>query len=194
MSINSNKTLSFVFIDEISLKGSAIKYINFFDDEFRLSSQQKEVLKRICNGYFFYSKSKKMWGFTKKGQNEFNVTNFLNTGEIPDSIENVNSSDIKEIATEHLPFNVDDFKFNFYEMKGRPLFYTEIIGESIIININLQHWFFVEKNENEKEFAKKMILSLVGAKLEFTSITIESFFTKLNSIQSNLKYEYANNK
>ena len=65
-------------------------------------------------------------------------------------------------------------------MKGRPLFYTEIIGESIIININLQHWFFVEKNENEKEFAKKMILSLVGAKLEFTSITIESFFTKLN--------------
>jgi hypothetical protein len=76
-------------------------------------------------------------------------------------------------------------------MDGRPLFYTENLEESILININLKHWFFVEKSGIEKEFAKKMVLSLVGAKLEFTSITIESFFTKLNSIQSNLKYEYA---
>jgi hypothetical protein len=183
--------ISYVFIDELSIKGTSVKYINFLDDQFRLTSEQKDVLKKICNGYFFYSKTKKMWGFTNKGENEFNVSNFLNTGIIPDLIEIDVPVRNKEILIEQLPFNVDNFKFNFYEMDGRPLFYTENLEESILININLKHWFFVEKSGIEKEFAKKMVLSLVGAKLEFTSITIESFFTKLNSIQSNLKYEYA---
>ena len=191
MSITSNMKISYVFIDELSIKGTSVKYINFLDDQFRLTSEQKDVLKKICNGYFFYSKTKKMWGFTNKGENEFNVSNFLNTGIIPDLIEIDVPVRNKEILIEQLPFNVDNFKFNFYEMDGRPLFYTENLEESILININLKHWFFVEKSGIEKEFAKKMVLSLVGAKLEFTSITIESFFTKLNSIQSNLKYEYA---
>jgi|688.fasta_scaffold14842_9 hypothetical protein len=191
MSITSNMKISYVFIDELSIKGTSVKYINFLDDQFRLTSEQKDVLKKICNGYFFYSKTKKMWGFTNKGENEFNVSNFLNTGIIPDLIEIDVPIRNKEILIEQLPFNVDNFKFNFYEMDGRPLFYTENLEESILININLKHWFFVEKSGIEKEFAKKMVLSLVGAKLEFTSITIESFFTKLNSIQSNLKYEYA---
>ena len=79
-------------------------------------------------------------------------------------------------------------------MHGRPLFYFENNEDAISIYINLSHWFFVEKNEIEKEFAKKIILSLVGAKHEFTSKTIDSFFTKLNSIQSNLKYNYGSNK
>lgn len=191
MSFTSNMKISHVFIDELSIKGTSIKYINFSDDQFRLTSEQKDILKKVCNGYFFYSKTKKMWGFTDKGENEFNVSNFLNTGVIPDFIEKDVPVRSKEILIEQLPFNVDNFKFNFYEMDGRPLFYTENIEESILININMKHWFFVEKNGIEKEFAKKMVLSLVGAKLEFTSITIESFFTKLNSIQSNLKYEYA---
>lgn len=194
MSFTRNMKISHVFIDELSIKGTSIKYINFSDDQFRLTSEQKDILKKICNGYFFYSKTKKMWGFTDKGENEFNVSNFLNTGVIPDFIEKDVPVRNKEILIGQLPFNVDNFKFNFYEMDGRPLFYIENIEESILININMKHWFFVEKNEIEKEFAKKMVLSLVGAKLEFTSITIESFFTKLNSIQSNLKYEYANTK
>ena len=175
MSFTSIMKISHVFIDELSKKGTSIKYINFSDDQFRLTSEQKDILKKICNGYFFYSKTKKMWGFTHKGQNELNVTNYLNTGVIPDHINKLDQSLNKEILKEQLPFKLENFKFNFYEMDGRPLFYTENNEDSILININLKHWFFVEKNEIEKQFAKKMILSLVGAKLEYTSITIESF-------------------
>jgi len=194
MPFTRNINLSHVFIDEISVKGNSIKYIKFFDDQFRLSEEQKNSLKKICNGYFFYSKVKKMWGFTDKGANEKNVANFLNEGVIPDFIDDKEVSRNKVIAKEQLPFSIENFKFNFFKMDGRPLFYAENVENSILININLNHWFFVEKNEIEKEFSKKIILSLIGTKLEFTSLTIESFFTKLNSIQSNLKYEYGSDK
>lgn len=184
----------FEFINDVSPKGTLLKYIHFSDNNFRFSDEQKKILKEICNNYFFYSKTKKMWGFTHRGNNEINVYNFLKDGTIPDEIINREAARNVQIRNEPIPFNVEDFEIKFIELKGRPLFYYENKDGIIEISINLKHWFFEKGDEAEKEFAKKMILSLVGTELEFTSQLIESYFVKLNSIQENLKYIYDNCK
>lgn len=184
------KKTEFEFIDEKSAKGTALKYIKFNDNNFRLSTTQKETLKEICKGYFFYSKSKKMWGFTNREYNELNVYNFIAEGSVPEDItEKVAARNI-EIKKEPIPFKIEDFEIKFIELSGRPLFYHENNNGVIEININLKHWFFEKKDEAEKEFAKKIILSLVGTEMEYTSQLLENYFIKLNSIQENLKYTY----
>ena len=178
------------FDNDISKKGTTIKYIHFEDEEYRLSDSQKEVLKEICSGYFFFSKAKRMWGFTDRGNNELNVFNFLINGKIPEYVNNQIKTRNLEIKKAQIPFVIEDFEIKFIEISGRPLFYHENINGKIEININLKHWFFEKKDETEKEIVKKMVLCLVATELEFTSQLIESFFTKLNSFQESLKYEY----
>ena len=135
-----------------------------------------------------------MWGFTCRGNNELNVSNYIGEGTIPQL--NINQEVLQNVArrSEQIPFNLEDFEINFIELPGRPLFYHENKNGIIDIVINLSHWFFEKKDETEKELARKIILSLVGTELEFTSPLIESYFVKLNSIQQNLKYSYGNNK
>ena len=182
--------IEFELLDDVSKKGTALKYIQFADTTLRLTDAQKETLKAICHGYFFYSKSKRMWGFTHRGNNEVYVYNFLKDGLIPDDLNKQEISRNVEVRKDPIPFNVKDFEMKFIELKGRPLFYYENKDGIIEININLAHWFFEKKDSSEKEIAKKMVLSLVGTELEFTSQLIESYFIKLNSIQENLKYNY----
>ena len=45
---NPNEEIDLVFIDDVSKRGTAIKYIEFKDSKFRLSETQKEVIKEIC--------------------------------------------------------------------------------------------------------------------------------------------------
>lgn len=186
--------IEFELLNDVSKKGTALKYIQFADTTLRLTDKQKETLKAICHGYFFYSKSKRMWGFTHRGNNEVYVCNFLKDGSIPDEINKQEISRNVEIRKEPIPFNAEEFEIKFIELKGRPLFYYENREGIIEININLAHWFFVKRDSSEKEIVKKMVLSLVGTELEFTSQLIESYFIKLNSIQENLKYNYGKHK
>ena len=183
-------SIEFELLNDVSKKGTPLKYIQFTDDTLRLSENQKETLEAICQGYFFYSKSKKMWGFTQRGNNEVHVYNFLKSGIIPDDFKKNEITRNVDTRKEAIPFNVKDFDLTFIELKGRPLFYYENKDGTIEININLAHWFFENKDSSEKEIAKKIILSLVGTELEFTSQLIDSYFIKLNSIQENLKYTY----
>ena len=186
--------IEFKLIDDFSKKGTPIKYINFADSTFRLSDEQKDILKSICQGYFFYSKSKKMWGFTHRENNEINTCNYLKEGIIPDNIVKQKVSRIIGTRKELIPFNIADFEIKFIELKGRPLYYYENIEGIIEIYINLTHWFFEKHDASEKELAKKMVLSLIVTKLEFTSQLIENYFVKLNSIQENMKYNYGKRK
>lgn len=180
----------FKFEDDVSKKGTSVKYINFFDSTFRFSEEQKKTLKAICKGFFFYSKTKRMWGFTNRGNNEINVYNYILLGTIPNELLQEQINLVSQIRPEPLPFKVEDFTITFVDLKGRPLFYHIINNGIIEISINLDHWFFQYKNDSEKEFAKKIILSLVGTEYEFTSKVIESYFTKLHIIQTNLQGDY----
>lgn len=182
--------IKFELLDDVSKKGTPLKYIQFTDNTLRLTDEQKETLEAICQKYFFYSKSKKMWGFTQRGNNEVHVYNFLKSGLIPDNLNKQEITRNVDIRKEAIPFNVKDFEMAFVELKGRPLFYYENKDGIIEININIAHWFFEKKDSSEIEIAKKIILSLVGTELEFTSQLIDSYFIKLNSIQENLKYNY----
>jgi hypothetical protein len=182
----------FTFVSDVSQKGTPIKYIQFLDNNFRLSNEQKSTLKLICHGYFFYSKLKKMWGFTDRGNNELNVYNFINEGCIPDDIVKNKIQDKVDLRSEPIPFSLADFEIFYVEERGRPLFFYQSVEGIFQIKINLAHWFFVHKSDAEKEFAKKIVLSLVGTELEFTSPIIDSFFIKFHSIQEILKYQYSN--
>ena len=114
------------FLDEKSAKGTDLKYIKFNDTKFRFSDIQKKTLKEICKGYFFYSKSKKMWGFTDRGYNEVNVYNFITEESVT---EDINTGKVEtrniEIKKETIPFKIEDFEIKFIELSGRPLFYHE---------------------------------------------------------------------
>jgi hypothetical protein len=186
--------IEFELRDDVSKNGTALKYIYFDDKEFRLTEDQKTTLKEICKGYFFYSKSKQMWGFTQRGNNEIDVYNYLKNNYIPPEIANRTKSRYDLVRKEPIPFKVEDFEIQFIKLKGRPLFYYENKDGVVEIKINLTHWFFEKCDESEREFAKKIVLSLVGTELEFTSQLIESFFNKLNCIQENLKYSYGKHK
>ena len=83
----------------------------FFPEKNRITEENKQV-KKICNGYFFYSKSKKMWGFTDKGQNEVIVSNYLNEGHIPKNLIDLVDFKNTEVEREPLPFNVENFQFH----------------------------------------------------------------------------------
>jgi hypothetical protein len=135
-----------------------------------------------------------MWGFTHRGNNEINTFNYLKEGIIPDNIVKQEVSRIIGTRKELIPFNIADFEIKFIELKGRPLYYYENIEGIIEIYINLKHWFFEKHDASEKELAKKMVLSLIVTKLEFTSQLIENYFVKLNSIQENMKYNYGKRK
>jgi hypothetical protein len=193
------KKIEFEFITAESKRGTPLRFIKFSDPNFRLTDSQKETLKAICKGYFFYSTSRRMWGLTKKGNNEVDVYNYLHDGTLPNDIY-VLSTDLLSIQHDSnaieksIPFKLEDFDVKFIELRGRPLFYHEIKDGIIEIYINLNHWFFVNRDSSEKEFARKLILSLVGTELEFTSQLIENYFIKLNCIQDNLKYSYDKSK
>ena len=189
---NSKVFSDFEFVSDVSQKGTPIKYIQFLDKKFRLSNEQKSTLKLICHGYFFYSRLKKMWGFTDRGNNEVYVYNFFYDGSIPDYVVNIQNQDEGDIRSEQFSFSIKDFEISYVEARGRPLFFYESVEGILKIKINLAHWTFVDKSDSEKEIAKKIILSLVGAELEFTSQIIDSFFTKFHSIQEKLKYQYNN--
>ena len=182
--------ITFEFLDDISSRGTPIKLIQFSTDDFRFNKAQKETLKTICQGYFFYIKIKQKWGFTHLGNNELYVYDYLKFGTVPEHVlikENIRNYEIKK---DDIPFNLNDFEITFFELTGRPLFYYENNKGKIKININLAHWFFEKKDPSEKEIVKKIILSIVGTELEYSSQVIDSFFIKLNSVQENLKYTY----
>jgi hypothetical protein len=186
----SQNEIKFEFLNDVSKMGTPLKYIKFADSTLRLTEEQKETLKRICQGYFFYSKAKRMWGFTHKGDNEVNVSAFLKFSTIPVEINSHQNSSEIEIRKDQIPFSLNDFEIKYVELKGRPLFYHENTEGIIEIHINLAHWFFEKRDSAEKEIVRKIVLSLVGTELEFTSQLIDSFFIKLNSIQENMKYNY----
>lgn len=187
-----NEEIDLVFIDDVSKRGTAIKYIEFKDSKFRLSETQKEVIKEICQGYFFYSKTKKMWGFTTRNDNHLKIYDYIKTGKSP-----IETKSPKQkvgpsffVNEEPIPLNLKEYDVKFVNLKGRPFFYYDIVDGIVEVKINLAHWFFSEKNNSEKEIAKKIVTSLIGAGLEYTSSVIDSYFVKLLTIQENMKYTY----
>jgi hypothetical protein len=186
--------IEFELLDDVSKKGTPIKYIQFTDRNFRLSEEQKATMKAICQGYLFFSRTKSMWGFTDKRQRTLNICNYLKKGIIPKEIKNKEEAKNEYIIKEAIPFKIEDFEIQFVELQGRPFFYHENKNGVIEININLKHWFFEKRDDTEKNLAKKIVLSIVGTELEFTSPLIESYFNKLNSVQENLKYTYGKSK
>ena len=187
----SSVEIEFDFVDGFSQKGTPMKFIDFKDKEFRLSDKQKEILKAICNGYFKWYPTKMKWGFTVRNDNHLKIYNYLKTGESPININT--SSKIGDsffVDEEKIPFDIKEYSIKFIELKGRPFFYYEIVDGFVEIKINLAHWFFIEKNNSEKEIAKKIVISLIGTGLEYTSSIVDSYFVKLLTIQESMKYTY----
>lgn len=185
--------IDFEFLTDKSSKGTRIKYIKFHDNKFRLSEEQKSFLKDMCIGYFFYSKTRKMWGFTDKDNNQSLVNAYLKN-ELTLIRKKINQpiiSDSRLAEIEKIDKNIyQDFgnlEFVYIRLKGRPLYFTEKVNEKTQININLEHSFFVKKDETEMNFAKKIVSTLVLAKQEYTSSIIDSYLLKVISIQEQIK-------
>ena len=192
---DSLATIDFQFEDDVSSRGKPVKYVVFADGYRNFTQEEKAILKQICDGYFFYSPTRKKWGFPAKNKNhEVYVYNYLKYGILPDGFSLPNQDRDFTIPRQAIPFNVEDFVFTYVELKGRPLFYFEHVRGKIEISINLKHWFFTTGDEIEKEIVRKFALTLVGTAHQFTSTMIESFFVKLACIQENLKYSYDRDK
>jgi hypothetical protein len=187
--------IDFEFLSVLYSQGTRIKYIKFSDSEFRLSNEQKCFLQNICIGFFFYSKTKKMWGFTDRDDNHSVIYNYLKN-----ELASINKSVNQSIAAKSLDDEVKNNKnnsqnfeyleFKFVKLKGRPLYFTEKVNEKIQVNINLEHSFFVKKDKTEMDFAKKIISTLVLAEQEYTSSIIDSFLSKIITIQEQAKHYF----
>lgn len=165
-------------------------YIKFQSDSFRFDENQKKILKILCNNYFRWDRGAKKWTFPDIGMNEFNVHEYLKKGSIP--VEKINEvSGSQMVARKSICFDSNSYKIEFIDLQGRPLYFIDLLQhDKILVKINLAHWFFKKGDSTEKDFAKKLIISLVGAQLSMTSKNIDYFLKELHSIMFNLKYEY----
>lgn len=165
-------------------------YIEFESDDFRFEEEQKKVLKIICNNYFRWDRGAIKWTFPDRGMNEFNVHEYLTNGIIP--VEKINEvSGSQMMVRKGVEFDLSSYNVEYVDLQGRPLYFIELLQHGkILIKINLAHWFFEKGGCVEKEFAKKIIISLVGSQLSMTSKQIDFFLKELHSIMFNLKFSY----
>lgn len=185
-----DKIPSFDFEYFLSKNNKKFVCLNFHTNEkIKFSDEQKAILKSI-NKTWKFDMSKKCYTFFVYGNSEFEIKDYLKNGTIPSRIlPNIQS--FKLINREQIPFDISRYRIELIEKKGLPLFFIQMDNEDkITININLEHWFFKDKNESEIEIVKKIALSLVGAQLSFPSKNIDRFIEKIDSIQYNLKFEY----
>lgn len=112
------------------------------------------------------------------------------------NFQNENKSDLLskkvEINQSNQNFIIDDeiYRIKCIEVNGKPLFSIDYINSENLITINLAHWIFLQKNDAEITVLKKIILSLVATKGDFTNSIIDSFFMKLNGKLDLLKYDF----
>ena len=165
-------------------------YIKFKSDDFRFEEHQKKVLKIICSNYFRWDRKGLKWTFPDRGMNEFNVYEYLVNGTIPlEKISEVSGEQI--LQRKGVRFDLRNFKTEFVNLEGRPLYFIELLEHGkILVNINLKHWFFVKTDKTEKDMAKKIVISLVGAQLSMTSKQIDFFLNELHTIMFSLKFDY----
>jgi len=93
-------------------------------------------------------------------------------------------------SAENFTFDGETYQIKCIEVNGKPLFSIDYINSENLITINLAHWIFSDKNDVEVSILKKIILSLVATKGEFTNSIIDSFFMKLNGKIDLLKYDF----
>jgi hypothetical protein len=93
-------------------------------------------------------------------------------------------------SDENFTFDGETYQIKCIEVNGKPLFSIDYINSENLITINLAHWIFSDKNDVEVSILKKIILSLVATKSEFTNSIIDSFFMKLNGKIDLLKYDF----
>ena len=93
-------------------------------------------------------------------------------------------------SVENFTFDGETYQIKCIEVNGKPLFSIDYINSENLITINLAHWIFSDKNDVEVSILKKIILSLVATKGEFTNSIIDSFFMKLNGKIDLLKYDF----
>jgi hypothetical protein len=170
------------FIDEKSPKGTSLKYIKFNDTTFRLSKEQKETLKIICNGYFFYSKAKQMWGFTDKTDNQQNVLNYIIKGIVPPEIPKLDKINQRNIPNKgSKEFVIEEFLLSDINIKGLDSCPRSIDCEFKGSSINV----FYDKTISIEIFLKA--ISILNLKLATTKKS-ESVMVQLNRIIEQIKH------
>lgn len=179
----------FTFENALSKKGKPVIYIRS-NTKKKFTEKEKRILKKICGGYFFYSPTKRMYGFSDRGNQYESVKNFLFKDIIPEEIRYEIYDEFKDAAinTEHTDLETE-ISVSYVNVKGRPLFYTDPYNGGIKVTINTKHWFFKNQSKEEKEIAAKIIVSLIKSKLMFTSELVDGFFMKLHAIQQ-IEFEY----
>jgi len=171
-------------------KGTPFTKIVFVDNSFRLNTEQKRILKLI-NKTFQWDPRIKNWVFySRNSSSEAEIIDYLNHGITPTRLS-FEISDFKLHNRKAFSPELENLNVEFISKKGLPFFTTFFYDNNrIVIKINLDHWFFNSKSDDEQELARKFAISLVLLQLSYPSSKIDNYIDKLHGIQFNMKFEY----